>query len=103
MTKTKSKLLALLFGVTMLAAVPCILGMAYSKTAAAEEVCTHEYVEGSVHAPTCTAEGYTEYICTLCGESYPDNYTECAKHTYSEVVIEPTCTHEGYTTHFCTV
>ena len=103
MTKTKSKLLALLFGVTMLAAVPCILGMAYSKTAAAEEVCTHEYVEGSVHAPTCTAEGYTEYICTLCGESYKDDFTDRAEHSYSEVIIEPTCTHEGYTTHFCTV
>ena len=103
MTKTKSKLLALLFGVTMLAAVPCILGMAYSKTAAAEEVCTHEYVEGSVHAPTCTAEGYTEYICTLCGASYKDDFTDRAEHSYSEVVIEPTCTHEGYTTHFCTV
>lgn len=103
MTKTKSKLLALLFGVTMLAAVPCILGTAYSKTAAAEEVCLHEYGEGIVHAPTCTAEGYTEYLCTLCGESYRDNYTERTEHTYSEVVIEPTCTHEGYTTHFCTV
>lgn len=103
MTKTKSKLLALLFGVTMLAAVPCILGMAYSKTAAAEEVCTHEYVEGSVHAPTCTAEGYTEYICTLCGASYKDDFTDRAEHSYSEVVIELTCTHEGYTTHFCTV
>lgn len=103
MTKTKSKLLALLFGVTMLAAVPCILGMAYSKTAAAEEVCTHEYVEGSVHAPTCTVEGYTEYICTLCGESYKDDFTDRAEHSYAEVVIEPTCTHEGYTTHFCTV
>ena len=103
MTKTKSKLLALLFGVTMLAAMPCILGMAYSKTAAAEEVCIHEYGEGIIHAPTCTAEGYTEYICTLCGASYKDDFTDRAEHAYSEVVIEPTCTHEGYTTHFCTV
>ena len=103
MTKTKSKLLALLFGVTMLAAVPCILGMAGAEPVSAEEACAHEYGEGIVHAPTCTAEGYTEYTCTLCGASYKDDFTDRAEHAYSEVVIEPTCTHEGYTTHFCTV
>lgn len=103
MTKTKNKLLALLFVITMLAAVACILGMADGKSVSAEEVCRHEYGEGVIHAPTCMSEGYTEYICTLCGESYQDDFTDRAEHTYSEVTIEPTCTHEGYTTHFCTV
>ena len=103
MTKLKNKLWILLAGAAVFSAVFLFAGFTGGEPVSAEEVCTHEYGEGIIHAPTCTAEGYTEYICTLCGESYRDNYTERAEHTYSEVVIEPTCTHEGYTTHFCTV
>lgn len=103
MTKLKTKLWVLLAGAAVFSAAFLFAGFMGAESVSAEETCQHEYGEGIIHAPTCTAEGYTEYICTLCGESYRDNYTECAKHTYSEVVIEPTCTHEGYTTHFCTV
>lgn len=103
MTKLKTKLWVLLAGAAVFSAAFLFAGFMGAEPVSAEETCQHEYGEGIVHVPTCTAEGYTEYICTLCGESYRDNYTERAEHTYSEVVIEPTCTHEGYTTHFCTV
>lgn len=106
MQKIKHKFWVLLAGVAMFAAVFLLTGMAsgtQASAASAEEVCVHEYGDGIVHLPDCTSGGYTEYICTLCGESYRDNYTDRAEHTYSEVVVQPTCTHEGYTTHFCTV
>jgi len=102
--KLKNKLWVLLAGMAMFAAVVLFMSMSGGKQASAEDgaVCVHEYGEGVIHAPTCAAEGYTEYVCTLCGASYKDNYTGRTEHTYSEVVIAPTCTHEGYTTHFCT-
>ena len=103
MTKLKNKLWILLAGAVVFSAVFLFAGFMAGEPVSAEETCTHEYGEGIIHAPTCTAEGYTEYVCTLCGESYKDDFTDRAEHAYSEVVIEPTCTHEGYTTHFCTV
>ena len=107
MQKIRTKLMVLLMGMVMLAAGMLLSGIinVTSVSAAPDEtaVCEHEYGDGVVHEPTCTAEGYTEYICTLCGASYKDEFTDRAEHTYSEVVVEPTCTHEGYTTHFCTV
>ena len=95
MQKIKHKFWVLLAGVAMFAAVFLLTGMAsgtQASAASAEEVCVHEYGDGIVHLPDCTSGGYTEYICTLCGESYRDNYTDRAEHTYSEVVVQPTCT-----------
>ena len=37
--------------------------------------CAHEYL-GEVVSPTFDREGYTQYTCTKCGDSYIDNYTE---------------------------
>ena len=37
--------------------------------------CAHEYL-GEVVNPTFDREGYTQYTCTKCGDSYIDNYTE---------------------------
>ena len=102
LTKTKNKFCVLLFSIVLLTAALFIAGTALGRAASAEEACEHDFVAQTVDA-TCRTEGYTEYTCSLCGESYRDNYTEKAEHSYAEVVIEPTCTHEGYTTHFCTV
>ena len=44
--------------------------------------CAHEYL-GEVVSPTFDREGYTQYTCTKCGDSYIDNYT--AKLTLSKV------------------
>ena len=70
MTKLKNKLWILFVGAAIFSAVFLFAGFTGGEPVSAEEACTHEYGEGIVHAPTCTAEGYTEYICTLCGESY---------------------------------
>ena len=56
--------------------------------------CAHEYTEEVVEG-TCTTKGYTRYTCTLCGDTYTDNYTEVNGHKFGEIVIEPTCTHRG--------
>ena len=69
-------------------------------TAYAAEVCTHEYDEHIIEA-TCTEMGYTEYVCSLCGESYKDNYTEAKGHTYTETETQATCTEKGYITYVC--
>ena len=50
---------------------------------------------------TCTTKGYTIYTCTLCGDTYTDNYTEVNGHKFGEILLEPTCTHRGYTIHYC--
>ncbi len=44
--------------------------------------CAHEFLE-EVVSPTFDREGYTQYTCTKCGDSYIDNYT--AKLTLSKV------------------
>ena len=88
----------------------------------------HNY-EAVVTAPTCTAGGYTTYICSVCGDSYvgdetaalghtwtdatctaPKTCSVCgategaaAGHSYEAVVTAPTCTAGGYTTYTCSV
>lgn len=58
---------------------------------------------GIVTAPTCTEQGYTTYICDVCGASYVADYTDAAGHSYEAVVTDPTEDAQGYTTHTCTV
>lgn len=62
----------------------------------------HKYTATEVVAATCTAEGYTVYVCD-CGDTYNDDFTEKAEHTYEETVIPPTAESEGYTLYMCTV
>lgn len=64
----------LLLSALMLTALTSVF-VGTGATAYAAEVCTHEYDEHIIEA-TCTEMGYTEYVCSLCGESYKDNYTE---------------------------
>ena len=44
--------------------------------------CTHNWVAGTVHAPTCTEAGYTEYECSECGETKQDDVTAALGHDY---------------------
>ncbi len=62
----------------------------------------HDYVP-VVMPPTCTKEGYTTYTCSVCGDSYADDYIDPIAHSYTSVVTDPTCGRQGYTTHTCTV
>ena len=47
--------------------------------------CEHEYSE-EVTPPTCTEQGYTTHTCTICGESYVDDYVEATGHSYENGV-----------------
>ncbi|MBQ3501493.1 MAG: leucine-rich repeat protein, partial [Oscillospiraceae bacterium] len=58
--------------------------------------CYHNYKHETTE-PTCTEQGYTTHACTICGESYVDNYTEPAGHSFGEwyTVKEATFTEDG--------
>ncbi len=43
--------------------------------------CEHNYEEIRVNA-TCTADGYTEYCCTICGDAYTDATEPAFGHNY---------------------
>ena len=87
----------------------------------------HSY-EDTVEHPTCTNEGYTYHLCSVCGDEYVDAQTGALGHTpgdpatctedqtctvcgeiveaqlghgYTDTVIPPTCTLGGYTVHVC--
>ena len=65
---------------------------------------SHQYIVVNNVAPTCTDQGYTEYECSLCGNSYYDNYVDAIGHTFETVnTIAPTCTQQGYTESYCSV
>ncbi len=101
--KTKRKGLMLILGVLLLVSTMMVFATGASAASAdAATVCEHEYEE-AVYAATCTERGYTEYNCSLCGDSYKDNYTAANGHDFSDLLIPATCTEKGFTTHFCKV
>ncbi len=65
------------------------------------EALGHSY-EVSVVEPTCTAVGYTSYVCENCDYSYVTNRISATGHSYVSVVTPPTCEKAGYTTYTCT-
>ena len=61
----------------------------------------HSYVTG-VHDPTCTEQGYTEYECERCKDTYIGDYVDMLPHEIIvESEIEATCTMGGYTRKVC--
>lgn len=64
----------------------------------------HSYTE-KVTAPTCTDEGYTTFTCTVCGDTYKDNYVDANGHTEGawRVTTAATCTDTGIETNKCSV
>ena len=48
----------------------------------------------------CTKDGYTEYKCSVCGDTYKEVESTLG-HLYSELTLEPTCTEDGYTEYEC--
>ncbi|MCL2158732.1 MAG: hypothetical protein FWH48_04920, partial [Oscillospiraceae bacterium] len=64
----------------------------------------HEHSYTSVvTAPTCEEQGYTTHTCSVCGDSYEDDYVDALGHDYVAVVTDPTCEDDGYTTYTCSV
>ena len=73
--------------------------MHYSSAPAHE----HNYA-AVVTSPTCAVGGYTTYTCTICGDSYVDDYTPATgQHAYNAVSVPATCTAQGYTVYTCVV
>ncbi|OUP86200.1 hypothetical protein B5F07_02600 [Lachnoclostridium sp. An169] len=62
-----------------------VCGRELSRETVEVPVLEHEY-KSSVTKPTCTEKGYTTYICSHCGDSYTDNYTDALGHTYVDGV-----------------
>ena len=61
------------------------------------ETLGHHY-EAVVTAPTCTAEGYTTYTCTACGDSYVGDRVEAKGHVaVRDDAVGATCTGSGLT------
>ena len=61
---------------------------------------SHSYTS-VVTPPTCTAQGYTTYTCSDCGDVYQENFIPALGHSYTESVTAPTCDEAGYTTYIC--
>ena len=69
------------------------------------DVCGHEYgdfaphsYEATVTPPTCTADGYTTYVCSACGDEYKSDIVPATgEHTYNDGIVTktPTCTEDG--------
>ena len=54
-------------------------------------------------APTCTEQGYTVYLCSVCGEQVKADFIPALGHTFTEKTVTATCTEDGYTEHTCSV
>ena len=66
----------------------------------------HNCFEYHVSGPTCTENGYTEFKCERCGDSYTDNYIPALGHAwgtptyvwaddYSQVSAQRICSHDA--------
>lgn len=64
----------------------------------------HTYSE-TVTYPTCTAAGYTTFVCTVCGDTYTGDEVSPTGHTEGEwrETTAPACTAEGVETNYCSV
>jgi len=63
--------------------------------------CDHTY-ETVVTNPDCLNNGYTTYTCSMCGDSYVDNYIDFVGHSYTGKITTPaTCGADGVETYTC--
>ena len=65
----------------------------------------HNYV-ATVHAPTCTVDGYTTHECSVCHDTYTDSIVTAPGHTSPsdwDNVVPATCSVAGVREKHCTV
>ena len=62
---------------------------------------THKYVP-TVTAPTCTADGYTTYTCSVCHDTYTGDTVTKLGHIMKVTTVVATPTERGYDLHECT-
>ncbi len=66
--------------------------------------CAHKYEENFV-PPTCNERGYTEYVCSECGDRIQEGFVDKTGHMYGEweTLTEATCTSTGLEKRTCRV
>ena len=64
---------------------------------------THNYEKSAVIVPTCTAGGYTLYVCAVCGAEEKRNGTPAVGHQYQFQLTKATTTKDGQSYKKCTV
>ena len=64
----------------------------------------HNY-KANVVDPTCTEDGYTKYVCSLCKDSYSEDGDVAVGHTFGEWIFtkQPTATEKGEMYRQCSV
>lgn len=64
----------------------------------------HPHDTETVVAPTCTEQGYTVHTCTVCGDTYNDDYVDALGHAYGAwvIVTAPTASSNGLKRRTCT-
>lgn len=73
-----------------------------AKTEPADTECAHKFGKGDVVIPTCQAEGYTEYTCTVCGETKTDSIKPKVGHLYvTTTITSASCTADGEIADVC--
>ena len=60
----------------------------------------HTYVTNKVE-PTCGDGGYTQYSCSVCGDSYIADRTDALGHDFQTEINKATCTSGGVTIYIC--
>ena len=86
-------------------------GIETAHCAACEKTITREIpaIEHSYtmtkYAASCTEQGYDEYTCSVCGNTYKSNYTDALGHSYGEyaVTTPATDTENGVETATCAI
>lgn len=66
--------------------------------------CAHQY-DATFYPPTCNDQGYTEYVCNLCGDRMQEGFVAATGHIYGEWqdLSAPTCTENGLQKRTCRV
>ena len=65
---------------------------------------SHSY-KANVVDPTCTEDGYTKYVCSVCKDSYSEDGDVAVGHTFGEWIFtkQPTATEKGEMYRQCSV
>lgn len=74
---------------------------------ACQRECSHDWVLDADIGPTCTTDGYQEFKCSVCSETYRLDTGKATGHkpqyTNPETVKKATCTSVGVGKQFCSV
>ena len=91
-------------GTTLYTATVTFNGVDYRDTKEVQDIeATGHSYEDTVTDPTCTEQGFTSHTCTVCGDTYDEDYTDALGHSFTDYVSDEnaTCTGNGTKTAKC--